>query len=89
MSSPSDAEVIGRSLGEPEVFGLLYDRHAATLLRFQGRQAGARVEEALVGELFRIAFVDLEGHRWRFQQRLGAVPPPEPRSRPGGDSLAR
>ena len=30
MSSPSDAEVIGRSLGEPEAFGLIYDRHAAT-----------------------------------------------------------
>jgi RNA polymerase sigma-70 factor (ECF subfamily) len=56
MSSPSDAEVIGRSLGEPEAFGLIYDRHAATLLRFLGRRAGAKVAEALVGELFRIAF---------------------------------
>jgi RNA polymerase sigma-70 factor (ECF subfamily) len=56
MSSPSDAEVIGRSLGEPEAFGLIYDRHAATLLRFLGRRAGARVAEGLVGELFRIAF---------------------------------
>jgi hypothetical protein len=41
MSSPSDAEVIGRSQGEPEAFGLIYDRHAATLLRFLGRRAGA------------------------------------------------
>jgi len=56
MSSPSDAEVIGRSLGEPEAFGLIYDRHAATLLRFLGRRAGAGVAEGLVGELFRIAF---------------------------------
>ena len=56
MSSPSDAEVIGRSLGEPEAFGLIYDRHAPTLLRFLGRRAGARVAEGLVGELFRIAF---------------------------------
>src|SRR5262245_5021271 len=56
MSSPSDAEVIGRSVGEPEAFGLIYDRHAATLLRFLGRRAGARVAEGLVGELFRIAF---------------------------------
>jgi RNA polymerase sigma-70 factor (ECF subfamily) len=48
--------VIGRSLGEPEAFGLIYDRHAATLLRFLGRRAGARVAEGLVGELFRIAF---------------------------------
>jgi RNA polymerase sigma factor (sigma-70 family) len=56
MSAPSDAEVIGRSLGEPEAFGLIYDRHAATLLRFLGRRAGAKVAEGLVGELFRIAF---------------------------------
>jgi RNA polymerase sigma factor (sigma-70 family) len=36
VSLPSDAEVIGRSLDEPEVFGLIYDRHAATVLRFLG-----------------------------------------------------
>jgi RNA polymerase sigma factor (sigma-70 family) len=56
MSSPSDAEVIGLSLDEPEAFGVIYDRHAATLLRFLGRRAGAKVAEGLVGELFRIAF---------------------------------
>jgi RNA polymerase sigma-70 factor (ECF subfamily) len=56
MSPPSDAEVIGRSLGEPEAFGLIYDRHATTLLRFLGRRAGAKVAEGLVGELFKIAF---------------------------------
>ena len=39
MGSPSDAEVIGRSQAEPEAFGLIYDRHAATLLRFLGRTA--------------------------------------------------
>ena len=52
----SDAEVIGRSLDDPETFGLIYDRHAATLLRFLGRRAGAEVAEGLIGELFRIAF---------------------------------
>jgi RNA polymerase sigma factor (sigma-70 family) len=56
MNSPSDAEVIRRSLGEPEAFGLVYDRHAATLLRFLGRRVGAGIAEGLVGELFRIAF---------------------------------
>src|SRR4029077_18792872 len=55
MSSPPDGEVIGRSLGEPEAFGLIYDRHAPTLLRFLGRRVGARVAEGLVGGLFRIA----------------------------------
>jgi RNA polymerase sigma-70 factor (ECF subfamily) len=56
MSASSDAQVIGRSLDEPEAFGLIYDRHAATVLRFLGRRAGAEVAEGLVGELFRIAF---------------------------------
>jgi RNA polymerase sigma-70 factor (ECF subfamily) len=56
MDSPSDAEVIGRSLDEPEAFGLVYDRHAATVLRFLGRRVGAQVAEGLLGELFRIAF---------------------------------
>ena len=48
--------MIGRSLDEPEAFGLIYDRHAATVLRFLGRRVGAAVAEGLVGELFRIAF---------------------------------
>jgi RNA polymerase sigma-70 factor (ECF subfamily) len=56
VSAPSDAEVIGRSLDEPEAFGLIYDRHAATLLRFLGRRVGGGVAEGLVGDLFRIAF---------------------------------
>src|SRR5262252_9203951 len=56
MSFPTDAEVIGRSLGEPEAFGLIYDRHAPVVLRFLGRRAGAEVAEGLLGELFRIAF---------------------------------
>ncbi len=57
MVSPlSDAEVIGRSLDQPEAFGLIYDRHAPTVLRFLGRRAGAEVAEGLLGDLFRIAF---------------------------------
>jgi RNA polymerase sigma factor (sigma-70 family) len=56
VSTPSDAEVIGRSLDEPESFGLIYDRHAATVLRFLGRRVGAGAAEGLVGELFRVAF---------------------------------
>ena len=56
MDSPSDAEAIARSLDEPEAFGLVYDRHAATVLRFLGRRVGAEAAEALLGELFRIAF---------------------------------
>jgi len=56
MNSSSDAEVIRRTLGEPAAFGLVYEHHAATVLRFLGRRVGAGVAEGLVGELFRIAF---------------------------------
>ena len=48
--------MISRSLDEPEAFGLIYDRHAAIVLRFLGRRVGAAVAEGLAGELFRIAF---------------------------------
>ena len=71
MSSPSDAAVIDRSLGEPETFGLIYDRHAATVLRFLGRRAGAEVAESLVGEVFRIAF---ERRRTFDPSRASALP---------------
>src|SRR5882762_10123201 len=33
VNSSSDAEVIGRSLDEPEAFGLIYDRHAERAAR--------------------------------------------------------
>lgn len=56
MSRPSDAEVIARSLVDGEVFGLIYDRHAPTLLRYLGRRVGAEVAEGLLAEAFRIAF---------------------------------
>jgi len=71
VNSPSDAEVIGRSRDEPEAFGLIYDRHAATVLRFLGRRVGAEVAEGLVGELFRIAF---ERRKTFDASRVSALP---------------
>jgi RNA polymerase sigma factor (sigma-70 family) len=56
MVLPSDADVIGRSLAEPEAFGLIYDRHAGPVLRYLGRRIGAEVAEGLLGEAFRIAW---------------------------------
>jgi len=71
VSSPPDAEVIGRSLDEPEVFGLIYDRHAPTVLRYLGRRVGAEIAEGLVGELFRVAF---ERRRTFDASRVSALP---------------
>jgi RNA polymerase sigma factor (sigma-70 family) len=71
VNPPSDAEVIGRSLDEPETFGLVYDRHAATVLRFLGRRVGSEAAEGLLGELFRIAF---ERRRTFDPTRASALP---------------
>jgi RNA polymerase sigma-70 factor (ECF subfamily) len=71
VDSRSDAEVIGRSLDQPEAFGLIYDRHAATVLRFLGRRVGAEVAEGLIGELFRIAF---ERRKTFDASRVSALP---------------
>jgi RNA polymerase sigma factor (sigma-70 family) len=71
MKSPSDAEVIGRSLADAEAFAGIYDRHAEALLRFLGRRVGAEVAEGLHGELFRVAFE----RRKRFDSsRASALP---------------
>jgi RNA polymerase sigma factor (sigma-70 family) len=71
VSPASDAEVIGRSLDQPEAFGLIYDRHAPTVLRFLGRRVGAEAAEGLLGDLFRIAF---ERRRTFDTSRASALP---------------
>ena len=51
-----DAELIARSVAEPEVFAQLYDRHAADLYRYVLRRLGAGLADDVVGETFLIAF---------------------------------
>jgi RNA polymerase sigma-70 factor (ECF subfamily) len=53
---PTDAEVIAASIDAPAQFGALFDRHATTLFRFLVRRVGPDEADALLGELFRIAF---------------------------------
>jgi len=53
---PSDADVIAASLAEPAAFGAIFDRHAATILRYFGRRVEPAAAEGLLGEVFRIAF---------------------------------
>lgn len=52
----SDAAIVDASLTDPEAFGDLFDRHAATLLRYLTRRVDRRDAEDLLGETFRIAF---------------------------------
>jgi RNA polymerase sigma-70 factor (ECF subfamily) len=55
-AEPSDAEVIAASRDDPAAFAMVFDRHAAVLLRFLVRRVGPDAADGLVGESFRIAF---------------------------------
>lgn len=52
----SDAEMISASIGDPPVFGAIFDRHASTILRYLVRRVEPAAAEGLLGEVFRIAF---------------------------------
>jgi RNA polymerase sigma factor (sigma-70 family) len=56
MESRTDAEVIACSVESPGDFGELFDRHATTLFRYFVRRVGPADADALLGDLFRIAF---------------------------------
>ncbi|MFD0689721.1 RNA polymerase sigma factor [Actinomadura fibrosa] len=51
-----DAELIRRSLAEPEAFTALYDRHAPAIHRYVARRLGADAADDLMAETFLIAF---------------------------------
>ncbi len=61
--SRSDAEVIARASRQPELFGVLFDRHFTTIHRYLERRVGRDGADELSGEVFRIAFEQ----RARFQ----------------------
>jgi RNA polymerase sigma factor (sigma-70 family) len=52
----SDGAVIAGSLETPGIFGVIFDRHGSTLLRFLARRVDPAEAEDLLGEVFRIAF---------------------------------
>jgi len=52
----SDADVISASLTDPAAFGRIFDRHATVLHRYLVRRVGPVEADALLGELFLIAF---------------------------------
>jgi len=52
----SDAALIKRSLAEPEVFAVLFDRYAADIHRYAARRLGASAADDLVAETFLAAF---------------------------------
>jgi RNA polymerase sigma factor (sigma-70 family) len=52
----SDAELIARASRQPELFGVVFDRHFATIHRYLERRVGQDGADELAGEVFRIAF---------------------------------
>ena len=56
MEQVSDADVISASLTDAAAFGRIFDRHATVLHRFLVRRVGPVEADALLGELFFIAF---------------------------------
>lgn len=52
----SDGAVIADSLQRPAAFGVIFDRHGSTLLRFLARRVDPSGAEDLLAEVFRIAF---------------------------------
>jgi RNA polymerase sigma factor (sigma-70 family) len=52
----SDAALIARSMGAPECFASLFDRHAAAIHSYIARRVGPDAAEDLTAEVFLIAF---------------------------------
>lgn len=54
--SPSDSEVVARSLEEPTTFELVFDRHFPAVHRYLHRRAGRDLADDLAAETFALAF---------------------------------
>jgi RNA polymerase sigma factor (sigma-70 family) len=67
----SDGAVIADSLERPAAFGVIFDRHGSTLLRFLARRVDPSEAEDLLGDVFRIAFE----RRETFQQDRDSARP--------------
>lgn len=52
----SDAQLLARASREPEIFGVVFDRHFSTIHRYLERRVGPDGADELSGDVFRIAF---------------------------------
>lgn len=51
-----DSTLIGNSIGDPEVFASLFDRHADEVHRYAARRLGPELAEDVTAEVFLVAF---------------------------------
>jgi len=56
MEVRTDAELIACASVEPELFGVVFDRHFGTIHRYLERRVGRDAADELAGDVFRIAF---------------------------------
>jgi RNA polymerase sigma factor (sigma-70 family) len=55
-----DSLIVRRSIGEPEAFAVLFDRHSATIYRYLVKRVGPDLADDLVAETFLVAFAARE-----------------------------
>jgi RNA polymerase sigma factor (sigma-70 family) len=65
-SDPSDATLIVASIGEPQAFGRVFDRHAPLVHRYLTSRVGADDADDLLSEVFLVAFRGRAGYEARF-----------------------
>jgi RNA polymerase sigma factor (sigma-70 family) len=68
---PNDAEILARASKQPELFGIVFDRHFVAIHRYLQRRGGSEAADELSGEVFRIAFEQ----RSRFRDLHGSALP--------------
>ncbi|MFI9385940.1 RNA polymerase sigma factor [Kutzneria sp. NPDC052558] len=56
LATAADATVIAQSMARPELFALVYDRHAITVHRFLARRVGAQLADDLAAQTMLAAF---------------------------------
>ena len=67
----NDAELIGQSLVDPELFTAIFDRHSGEILRYVHARLGPDLAEDVTAETFLAAF----GARRRFDPEAGSARP--------------
>jgi len=55
-STDDDAVIIKASLRDPDLFAVIFDRHAPYVHRYLARRLGREAADDLVGETFLVAF---------------------------------
>ena len=58
----SDSEIMAAARSQPDLFGVLFDRHFLPMFRYLARRAGADIAEELAADVFVVAFRRLDNY---------------------------